>query len=559
MSRNSLLWATLACWSCLGVRGAFAACHFRNAASDNAVTYRFALDETPSGRRFLITMTFRVKANTPTTIEIPSELISDLHVTSPGAKLKNTSDGDMVVSASKSGLVTVSYTLRNGLSGPLVHPREFQPVILDQYAEITGDKALIWRKDDDQAQVTANFDWQALPPEWAVATSFGVAYPATTDDSKQISSSSRDRCQTYRGPWSGVNQALFAAGDFRLHRFPIGSQSGVLAVRGTWTFSDEEAANEIGRTVQLVRDFWHDDAFPFFLVTLQPFDQDHGSSDGTAYTDAFWMYVSRKDNINRLLGQLAHESFHAWNPLKMGYLSTTEYAKTKWFKEGFTEYYAQKLTLAGGERSTEQVVSSINRDLLAFPASTNEYVRGRIIALWLDAAIRERSNGQHSLDDVMLQLVRDRQEALTEERIYATIQPFLSTEQLGALKKAADSGGDLPAPDKIPGLSACYRARHGEFPTFDLGFDFTSSRAAKTVSGVDPSGPAYKAGLRDGQQIVGWDVDRGNTERQAAVTVRIEGQEQRISFRPLGEPKAAWQYQPETDACAAKPTSTTAY
>ena len=549
--RNVVLGTTLTLWSGVAVRAAYAECRFKESRSENAVTYRFSSDETTSGRLFLISMTFRVEAGVPMKIEVPSDLIGELRITSPGADLKrDLSTGEVTVFAAKAGAVALSYTLRNGWSGPLVDPHEFQPVILPLYAEITGDKALVWRKTAQDAPVTVNFDWQGLPPAWAVATSFGVAYPTTAHVPGQITSTAQDRCQTYRGPWSRVTQALFAAGDFRLHPFQIGHKPGMLAVRGTWTFSDDEAAEEIGKTIGLVRDFWHDDAFPFFLVTLQPFDLDHGSSDGTAYTDAFWMYVSRKDNINGLLSQLAHESFHAWDPLKMGYLSTTEYEKIKWFKEGFTEYYAQKLTLAGGVRSAEQVVASINTDLLAFPSSTSEYVRGRIIALWLDAAIRERSDGTHSLDDVMFRLVRDRQEPLTEDRIYSTIQPYLSADQLSLLKAAADHGGDLPAPSAIPGLGGCYHAVHGEVPTFNLGLDFRASRTAKAISGVDPNGPAYKAGLRDGQPVVAWDVDRGNPERQATVTVRIEGQERKISFSPMGKPTTAWHYRSETSACS---------
>ncbi len=303
----------------------------------------------------------------------------------------------------------------------------------------------------------------------------------------------------------------------------------------------------------MVRNFWHDDAFAFFLVTLQPFDKDHGSSDGTAFTDAFWMYVSVKDDINGLLSQLAHESFHAWNPLKMGYLTTTEFEKIKWFKEGFTEYYAQKLTYAGGERTAQQVVVSTNRDLLAFPSSRNEYIRGRIIALWLDASIREQSHNEHSLDDVMFRLVQDRKEPLTEERIYAAIQPYISVAQLSTLKKAADQGGDLPAPTTMPGLGNCYHSVQGEFPTFNLGLDFAKSRATQAISGVDPSGPAYKAGLRDGQPVVWWDVDRGNTKKKATVTVRIDGQERKISFSPTGAPTTSWQYLPEPGkTCSSK-------
>ncbi len=301
-ARHSALWGTLAVTSGSGVHQAYADCHFKGMQSDDAVTYRFSSDESSSGRRFLITMTFRVEEGMPITVEIPSDLIDDLRIVTSGADMRREpNSGEVTIAAAKSGLVSLSYTLRNGWSGPLVHPHEFQPVILTQYAEVTGDKALAWRKRDQNAQITANFDWQELPPKWALATSFGVAYPMVTDSQGQNTSPPKDRCQTYKGPWTGVNQALFAAGDFRLHPFQIGRKPGMLAIRGAWTFTDDEAAEEIGKTVKLVRDFWHDDAFPRFLVTLQPFDQDHGSSDGTAYTDAFWMYISRKDNINGLL------------------------------------------------------------------------------------------------------------------------------------------------------------------------------------------------------------------------------------------------------------------
>jgi len=257
---------------------------------------------------------------------------------------------------------------------PLVNPKQQQPVILPEYLEVTGDKALVWLRKFSDATLTVNFDWEQLPPTWALATSFGVAEPLRANGSDQEKTTFVQRCQSRTGPWADINHALFAAGDFRLHPFKIGGKSAVLAIRGTWTFSDEQAADQIGSTIRLVREFWHDDDFPYFLVTVQPFDQDHGSTDGTAYTDAFWMYVSRNDSITPVLPLLAHESFHAWNPLKMGSLSTAEYERIKWFREGFTQYYADKLTFEGGVQSTNSYVALLNRDLRAFSSSTSEYV-----------------------------------------------------------------------------------------------------------------------------------------------------------------------------------------
>ena len=129
-----------------------------------------------------------------------------------------------------------------------------------------------------------------------------------------------DLCQSYSSPWSDVQQALFAAGDFRVHRFQIGVRPVVLAIRGEWTFSDDEAIAAIQKAVGIVRDFWHDDNFPYFLVTLKPFDNDSGQGDGSAFTNAFWLYLSRRDSISAGWPALTliHETFHEWDPLRMG-------------------------------------------------------------------------------------------------------------------------------------------------------------------------------------------------------------------------------------------------
>ena len=59
-ARHSAIWVTLAVISGSGVHQAYAECRFKGMQSDDAVTYRFSSEESSSGRRFLITMTFRV-------------------------------------------------------------------------------------------------------------------------------------------------------------------------------------------------------------------------------------------------------------------------------------------------------------------------------------------------------------------------------------------------------------------------------------------------------------------------------------------------------------------
>ena len=342
------------------------------------VTYTFSPELSESSLVLHVALAFTEGATGTDRLRLPMQWAGEklgsfknLKVSSQGAKLEAGADSnEQVVHATPGHPVQITYDLIKDWNGPFVNPLQFHPVITSEYLEFTGSNALVQLQLSDQARETANFDWTSLPASWSLATSFGStsAHPG--------------RCQTYTGSWRDVNEGLYAAGDFRIRQFQIYGKPAVLAVRGDWTFTDEEAITKIQRVVGLVRAFWKDNRFPYFLVTLAPYDRDHGSSDGSAFTKAFWMFVSRRDSLNGLLAQLAHESFHAWDPKRMGRIpSAYDDRVIRWFREGPTEYYAQLFTLRAGDQSAESYISSLNKDLRRFPKSNDEYVRGRIISL----------------------------------------------------------------------------------------------------------------------------------------------------------------------------------
>ena len=424
-----------------------AQCTFPKKAPHQTLTYRFHPEVTQAGLVLHVTLEFQTDGGGMRPLVLPTHWagetlhsLSNLHVVSEGAILESGQDADTkILRALPNRRVVVGYDLTRDFPGPLVHPMQFHPVLMPDYLEITGSNAFVAPKLDSGQRETVNFDWQGLPGGWALATSFGT------------SASKSGRCQTYTGPWIDINDGLYAAGLFRIHEFKIGRRSAVLAIRGSWQFTDDEAIKQIATVISRVRGFWHNDNFPYFLVTVKPYDREHGSSDGSAFTNAFWMYMSRLDPLTGLLPQLAHEAFHAWDPKRMGLLSS-DFAEEsiKWFREGPTEYYAQLLTLKAGETTPTAYVTSLNNDLREFPVSNSEYVRGRIISLWLDATIRRESENRHSLDNVMFDMVRDRRQPLTLERIFATSGRYLSPASLSLLRDAVTKHGDLPAPSQIP-------------------------------------------------------------------------------------------------------------
>jgi predicted metalloprotease with PDZ domain len=514
-----------------------AQCRFSSAKVGRTVTYRFIPEATGSDLTIHVALEFQVGPKGVEEIALPLQwagetlhAVTNLKVISDGIILADSSEGIKQLRGAEGRPVILTYDLKRDWVGPLTNPKQFHPVLMPEYFEFNGDNALARPVFDDGQTVTANFDWQRLPSSWAVATSFGA------------DASGARRCQTHKGPWIEVVRALFAAGDFRIHRFQIGRRSTVLAVRGQWTFTDQEAIDSIRKTVSVVRDFWRDDNFPYFLVTLKPYDQDHGSADGSAFTNGFWLYVSRLDSLASVLTTLSHETFHLWNPLRMGLLSNDAARETGWFTEGFTRYYGPLVVYKAGLLSPSDYVDSLNQDLRRFPTSNDPYLRGRVIALWLDGAIRRESDGRRSLNNVMFDMVRGRNQPITIKRVFETIDRYLLADTRAEFRRVVQGPGDLIAPDPAPALDSCSRLSRENAPTFDLGFDFEGSRTAKTVMGVEADGPAFAAGLRNGQPLTGASVYNGQTDRLATITIRGDAGDRRIAYLPQGKAVAVWQY-----------------
>jgi predicted metalloprotease with PDZ domain len=540
MGRSSVV-AIAAGFALLRAPDARAQCRFAEAPSRATWTYRFRAETGTDGLVLHVTAQVPLGPSGVVTVQLPTRwagethhAMTDLRSGSADVRLEvDTTGGAGVLRGRRGGTATVLYDLRKDWTGPLVHPLQFHPVLTPDYFEVTGQNALVFPQlataAGKVAATTLQLDFSQLPSSWNVATSFGAG------------SSPDARCQVATVPAIEIVHALFAAGDFRLRQFSIGRRPAILAVRGTWTFSDEDAISQIQKAVGVVRQFWNDDQFPYFLVTLKPYDRDHGSSDGSEFTNAFWMYGSRLDSIDGLLPQLAHESFHAWNPTRMGVRPKGE--QIDWFTEGLTDYYAYRLLLQADVLSATDYVDSMNRALRRFPGSSDPYIRGRVIGLWLDAAIRQKSHDRRSLDDVMFEMTRTRDRPLTQKRILRTIAPYVSAEDRSALDAAVTRRAALALPDHVPSVTRCVQRSSVDVPTFDPGFDIAASRTAGKVIGVRAGSAAYVAGLREGQTLSGrMSLTNNEPEHAVIVGIRDDAGERELQFLPKGPPAQAWQY-----------------
>jgi predicted metalloprotease with PDZ domain len=244
--------------------------------------------------------------------------------------------------------------------------------------------------------------------------------------------------------------------------------------------------------------------------------------------------MSRLDSLSTQITQLTHESFHEWNPRRMGRVPIGEERRIAWFHEGFTTYYADRIAYRAGLISLADVVKRANRDLQNFVGSNDPYTRGDVIARWLDGAIRDHSNGTRSLDDVMRDMVREADHPFTVERVLSTADRYLSRLDQVALRELATRTGAPPAMLSAGALAPCVRVTLDSVYAFDAGFDLRASVAARRVIGVRVGSAAYAAGLRDDQPLVGWSIFNGRSDRPATFMVRVDSTAEPISYFPRG-------------------------
>ena len=446
------------------------------------------------------------------------------------------------------GHARIAYDLIQDWRGVLRGSVRHRPQLDSSHVEINTANALVHPQLDLAQSVDCIFEWR-LPVGWALATSFGTT----------VSRGSGDR-QRFRGPWHDVANAMFAAGDFRLVRSRMGRGVLVTAIRGKFGFTDAEANEKIVRLIRLERDFWRDNNFPYFVVTLAPYGAGQSGTGGGGFTNGFNLYASKDGPFSTgLLSLLAHETFHTWNPLKMGRIRSPQ-ENTNWFTEGFTTYYQDLLLWEAvliGDAQYLDAVNRIVRDYHFSPArhatvqelinrarqdqdkSRIPYERGAMIALSLDDEILRRSHGKSSLDTLMRDLVDERKDHadLSKERIFAAIGRHVDAGVLDRVREHVDSGTSIEAPQKL--RVPCAGRAMVEMPEFELGMDRTALIENQRVMAVKPGSAAERAGARNGDVVVGTGVYWNDVSKPVRLTIKGG---KNVEYLPLGSTRQIPQY-----------------
>lgn len=266
-------------------------------------------------------------------------------------------------------------------------------------------------------------------------------------------------------PWAplGADGRRFAAAnrtELVQNSFVIGAHPETRVTQGVFTVivALPGVSGDAGRHVTpVIRAALSDylDMFPRtprrnFLLTFFYAPQE----DGEAYSGSAAFTVSGRIPESDILiwgNFIAHEAMHHWNGQS---IRSSERARTRWFSEGFTEYFANAAMARGGVITTERWLRKAESHVAQYMlfrsspawsgvtlavAGENSgrfrpgvYNGGWAAALCLDGEIRERTGDRRSLRDLM---------SLMYERYGLPRQPFTAAELYQAASEVA--GADM--------------------------------------------------------------------------------------------------------------------
>ena len=426
----------------------------------------------------------------------------------------------------------------------------FRPALQAGGFQFIGTTVWAYPSQYDPA-LSVTLHWK-LPAGWAFCDSFGAGQ---TD-------------QQFPGTLDQFLETVYAGGDFRVLTTQAAGKPVTVALRGKWKFSDSDFAALAARIVTAEREFWRDDDFPYFLVTLVPTETAQGAGGeegGVELTHAVALYQPKGRTLDfGLKYVLAHELFHTWNADQMHTDDTPLY----WFSEGFTDYYARRLLLQAGLISLDEYARDFNQVVREYTLSPVRgrradeaaagfysgtalaklpYQQGALLAAHWNAAIRQATGDAHSLDDVMRDL-KATDAPVTAKSVADAIRRYAPEDVAGELQAVVADGGALtPDPQALgPGFTL----RMVRLPQFELGFDADATTAHWVVTSVKPGSHAFWAGLRDGQQVVSCaPFVLGDAAQRLRITVQDgPGTTKDVEFTPAGDSLPVPQYVREKKA-----------
>lgn len=407
---------------------------------------------------------------------------------------------------------------------------------------------------DVPSTYTALLRWK-LPADWKAVCSWGVG--------KSVAATIEA---------ADLRHSVYVAGKLSIREKEQDGRSVTVAMLNRFRFEIDDFLNMASSLIAKQCEFMRESAFPPFVITVVPVGDpvsEKGSQlSGSGLYNSFALFMAPESRLNDAVEHLfAHELFHYWNGRVLGAASPE--GLVMWFTEGMTDYYARRILFESGLWDAATYAKWTNRQIRQYawnPAvrATNDkikdsfwrerdtvgevaYQRGMLLGLRWHRLARDRGvkEGLDALLFALLDRARREKFELSNDGIRR-----IGREALGDWFAAdfdrfviAAEPVELPLDALAPALTGSVSRAY----EFELGFVQERSLKERRIIGLKPGSAAEKAGLRENDELVGWDV-YGDADQEATLKVRRGDKVRTISYYPRGESREAVQFTPARPA-----------
>lgn len=339
-------------------------------------------------------------------------------------------------------------------------------------------------------------------------------------------------------------------GNHYLHQFIVNGILHEVAIEGKGNIDKSQFLIDLEKITQSIISTMQHVPYKRYVFLFLITDTDAGLEhcNSTLIFERRFNFKPRKTYLN-MISIFSHELFHAWNVkalrpkelVKPNYFSET-YTDLLWFSEGFTNYYHFQFLLRPGIMKPKEYIDAVAFQATRYrripgyeyqstaeasfdawikyyrsnentPNSTiSYYLKGSIIAFFLDLDILEATDGKHRLDDMMRDLYQEHYvkkfDGFTFEDVVKAAERYTGKNLEAFFQKYVYRATDMPFEEYFQkaGLELTVdKPDDKEMRKGDLGLRLAMREHRPHVSVIRRNSAAQHAGILPNDEIIALD------------------------------------------------------